>query len=199
MHYICFKIMKYINGYIVIFAVAMCSCGSNSGDGSSITELDGGSSVTDPVDYRAQNMSTAQVDSIAINRLDFLTPGEGVGILYYYYQEIEQTRSASRKEPLKRKFKDVYDILSGAHGSEFKAAMEKLTRVKGVNLATVYDMYAGLLDTADDGGATASEAVTTDTAVIDTAAIPQGVTDVEVTESNGIIIVNPSADDTPQP
>lgn len=185
--------------YIRVLAGAILSgsvlwgCGSNSSDGASTTEIDSSSRQTDPVDYSALNLTDKQIDSIAVYRLDFLSPGEGVGLLYYYYGVADRSKSVTESDQVKRKFKDIYDILSGIHGSNFVAAIEKLTKQRGVNLTTVYEKYSGQFENADDGGTVVSEPAPADSVAAAPIA-PENITDAEVVEENGLIIVNPNAD-----
>ncbi|MBO4955307.1 MAG: hypothetical protein J6C77_02765 [Muribaculaceae bacterium] len=173
----------------ILCASALCACGGNNDENGSTTELNANSKQTDPVYYSENELTPAQIDSIAVYHLDFLSPGEGAGLLYYYYTKADQSRSALTAEQIKRKYKDIYDILRGNMGSSLTAAIEKVKRAHGVDLSLVYDEFAGLLDTADDGG-TAISTESTDTADVDV--VPDDATNVEVTESNGIITVNPT-------
>lgn len=190
--------MKALIGFSILAATAavmLPGCGSKSSDDGVTTEIDGNSAKTDPVDYTLLNYTDNQIDSIAVYGLDFVTPGEGAGLLCYYYEKADRA-SGTAKEQLKRKYKDIYDILKGNYGSAFVTALEKLNRKKGIDLTRVYEEYAGMLATADDGGTFTRETV--DSASLTENVVPEGVTDAEVSESDGFIIVSPTASDDAQ-
>ncbi|MDE5801115.1 MAG: hypothetical protein K2H74_08855, partial [Paramuribaculum sp.] len=156
------------------------------------TEIDGNIANSAPVDYTQLNYTEKQIDSIAVYGLDFVTPGEGAGLLCYYYDKTDHA-SGTAKEQLKRKYKDIYDILKGNYGSAFLTAVEKVNRKTGIDLTRVYEEYAGMLATADDGGTYTRETI--DSAALTEDVVPEGVTDAEVSESDGFIIVSPTAGD----
>ena len=190
--------MKALIGFSLLAATAAVifpGCGSKSTDDGVTTEIDGNSAKTDPVDYSRLNYTEKQIDSIAVYGLDFVTPGEGVGLLCYYYDKTDRA-SGTAKEQLKRKYKDIYDILKGNYGSAFLTAVEKVNRRTGIDLTRVYEEYSGMLATADDGGTYTREII--DSASLTEDVVPEGVTDAEVSESDGFIIVSPtSAEDAP--
>lgn len=173
-------------------AMLLPGCGSKSDDDGATTEIDANSTKTDPVDYSMLNYTDKQIDSIAVYGLDFVTPGEGAGLLCYYYAKTDRA-TGTAKEQLKRKYKDIYDILKGNYGSAFVTAVEKVNRKTGIDLTRIYEEYAGMLATADDGGTYIRETI--DSASLTEDVVPEGVTDASVSESDGFIIVSPTAGD----
>lgn len=120
------------------------------------------------VDYEhgMSKLTPKQLDSLAVNAIDELQPGQAVGVLMYYSDIVNDSRGSKRWETM-RKYRDVYDIVLGNYGSDFRAAVDKARSEKGVDLAQIYDAYAGRLTDYDDG----SGIVSTDEAKPDSAKV----------------------------
>lgn len=127
------------------------SCGNGGKDDGADTMIVSGGG-TDPVDfeYGARRIPSARLDSL-INYPDEMSAGEAVGALEYIYHKVQGARGTKRMV-LMRQFKDFYDISLGNHGSDLRAAIEKLRRRDTLDLASIYDDFANVLIVGDETG-----------------------------------------------
>lgn len=144
--------MKSFVGYTLVFAtvVALTACGGKGDKGAAddTETLD----LTDYTPGHAVQMSD-KIDSLALNA-DDLSPEDAVNVLLAYV-EIEQfadNESATKKKrETMRKFTDVYDIVMGNHGNDFRAAIDKARRSTDVDLTTIASAYRERLADYDEG------------------------------------------------
>ena len=127
-------------------------------------------------------LTPKQLDSLAINCVDDLTPGQAVGILLYYNDLVEKASGSRRTERI-RMFKDVYDISLGNLGDQFRQSLSIAKADTGKDLAAVYERLSDRLSEYDSAAGIAIEPESQpDSAAVDSAA----------TDSTRVVPVNHS-------
>lgn len=144
----------------ILLGASACGNRSKNDDGATLVVSGGG---TDPVDFEhgATKIPPARLDSL-INFPDEMSAGEAVGALEYIYHKVQRARGTKRMV-LMRQFKDFYDISLGNHGSDLRAAIEKLRRSDTLDLAVAYDDFANVLVVGDEAGGDDGMTVVADT------------------------------------
>lgn len=144
--------MKLLIGYsiVVASAVALVACGGKKENGAveNAETID----LTEYTPGHAVQMSD-KIDSLALNA-DDLSPEDAVNVLLAYV-EIERDESNANKTKVKRetmrKFADVYDIVMGNYGNEFRAAIDKARRTTELDLSAIVTDYRERLAEYDEG------------------------------------------------
>lgn len=144
--------MKLLIGYsiVVASAVALVACGGKKENGAveNAETID----LTEYTPGHAVQMSD-KIDSLALNA-DDLSPDDAVNVLLAYV-EIERDESNANKAKVKRetmrKFADVYDIVMGNYGNEFRAAIDKARRTTELDLSAIAADYRERLSDYDEG------------------------------------------------
>lgn len=164
--------MKLLIGYgiVVASAVVLAACGGKKESGAveNAETID----LTDYTPGHAVQMWD-KIDSLALNA-DDLSPEDAVNVLLAYV-EIERDESNANKAKVKRetmrKFVDVYDIVMGNYGNDFRGAIDKARRATDLDLSTIAADYRGRLSEYDEGAgiesAPAVEKEKSDTTVSD--------------------------------
>lgn len=161
---------------------SLSSCSGNNQDNTDAIEVNGDRSDTDPVDYihGSSHLTSTQIDSLA-NQADFLSPGQGVGVLWYFSQTIEKSSGRNKTEKMVA-FKDLYNILASNYGSDFQTALRKLQSRHHVDLKSIFEEITDRFNGADDeSGSISADEVRNDT--IPTDSINPGVEPTPVEES----------------
>lgn len=160
-----FLSMRYL-ALVLTSMFIVAGCGKKSDNVTvEVTRSDEDIEIAD-YEHGVSKLTQRQLDSLAVNAIDELQPGQAVGVLMYYADIVNESRGGKRWETM-RKFRDVYDIVLSNHGSDFRAAVDKIRLEKGVDLAKTYDVYAGRLTDYDDAsGVIVAEEVKTDSMAI---------------------------------
>lgn len=142
--------MKFCFPAICILVLGCSACsGSDSGSANSETITDG---IVDFTENGHAPRNTGHIDSLA-NEADFLSAGEGVGVLVAYNDIICQAREGGKSKLMyetMRKFVDLYNIVSHNHRSEFIDATDKVLRNQGPDLRNLVTEYRDRLADYDD-------------------------------------------------
>lgn len=119
------------------------------------------------------------LDSMALNA-DDLTPRQAVGLLNGYVEIYRSSGSNRTKAVTMRKFVDVYDILIGNYGDEFRNAVSSAANDE-TNLRELYQDFRGKLAGYDEAsGAVYEAAAPKDSTVsepVDSAAVSSAVSE----------------------
>lgn len=138
---------------IIILALTAIGCNSSDKNATEITEdISTSQEVVDYTDHGHAPRSTMHIDSLA-NEADFLSPGEGVGVLIAYVEVKSEAEKAGKiKEAYEtmRKFVDLYNIVSNNHKNDFKKAVNKALRSTGTDLSALAVEYREKLADYDD-------------------------------------------------
>lgn len=143
--------MRHTYAYAIAVAItlSLAACGSKNTDSSATTEVTD-IDVTEFTNGHASEHS-AEIDSLALNA-DELTADEGARVLIGYYEMAKESSEAGRQKTTMetmRKFVDVYDIVLGNHGNDFRNAIAKLRSI--VDLAATATEYRERLADYDSG------------------------------------------------
>lgn len=151
--------MKIKNiAFITIAAVTLSFSSCSSSDSNASAE--GASTDTVGVeeadyDFGAQKYSKAQMDSLT-NHPDDMSANEAAGALVYLYNSV-QNSTGNRHLVAKRKFMDFYNIVLENHGDDLRSSIKKVNKSQGIDLAKIYEEYAAVMSSGDEGGATISD------------------------------------------